>query len=107
MSDHKDESVFEQTGAESPDSNSIKPGVSTAVHPQAVESAVRRRGIPIDAAFDQSEDPRYYKPIDSYEGLHRWDPDFEWEEWEETRLVRKVCSLCHPHCMLLFLTPID
>lgn len=43
-----------------------------------------------DATFDQTEDPRYYKPIESYEGIHRWDPEFEWEEWEEKKIVRKV-----------------
>ncbi|CRG88286.1 putative transporter YIL166C [Talaromyces islandicus] len=108
MSDRKDNSVFEQAGAESPDSYSIKPGVSTSVQPQAVESAVRRRGIPTDAAFDQSEDPRYYKPIDSYEGLHRWDPDFEWEEWEENRLVRKIdLRVCTFACLTFFALQLD
>lgn len=92
MSDHNEKSGLDQPGSGTPDSTG-KPGVSTAVDLQAVESGVRRRGIPIDAAFDQSEDPRYYKPIDSYEGIHRWDPEFEWEEWEEKRLVRKVCSV--------------
>ena len=44
----------------------------------------------------QVDDPRFYKPIDSYEGLHRWDPEFEWEPKEEKRLVRKVrCSDLH------------
>lgn len=47
------------------------------------------------AAFDMTEDVRFYKPIDSYEGMHRWDPDFEWEEWEERKVVRKVSAL-HP-----------
>lgn len=32
----------------------------------------------------------FYKPIDSFEGRHRWDPEFEWTEKEERRLVRKV-----------------
>jgi hypothetical protein len=108
MADHNEKSGFGQPGAESPDSHSTKLGVSTAVSPQAVESVVRRRAIPTDAAFEQSEDPRYYKPIDSYEGLHRWDPEFEWEEEEEKRLVRKVCSL--PFFFLFvvwFLTPPD
>lgn len=45
------------------------------------------------AAFDMTEDARFYKPIDSYEGIHRWDPDFEWEEWEERKIVRKVSAL--------------
>jgi hypothetical protein len=31
-----------------------------------------------------------YKPVDSYEGLHRYDPDFEWEPEEERKVVRKV-----------------
>lgn len=32
----------------------------------------------------------HYKPVDSYEGLHRYDPDFDWEPEEERRVVRKV-----------------
>ena len=29
-------------------------------------------------------------PHESYEGHHRWDPAFEWDEAEERRLVRKT-----------------
>lgn len=43
-----------------------------------------------DCAFDTTEDPRFYKPIPEYEGAHRWDPDFEWTEQEETSVIRKV-----------------
>lgn len=33
----------------------------------------------------------YHKPIDeSYEGYHRYDPDFQWEGKEEKRVVRRV-----------------
>lgn len=32
----------------------------------------------------------FYKPIDTHEGRHRWDPTFEWEPKEEKRIVRKV-----------------
>lgn len=35
---------------------------------------------------------KYYVPIESYEGRHRWDPHFEWDEKEERRLVRKVSA---------------
>ena len=35
----------------------------------------------------------HYKPVDSYEGLHRYDPDFEWELEEERKIVRKVLAL--------------
>lgn len=34
-----------------------------------------------------------YKPIDEYEGAHRYDPHFEWTEKEETSLVRRVCTI--------------
>jgi hypothetical protein len=47
----------------------------------------------IDSAFDTTEDPRFYKPIPEYEGIHRWDPDFEWTEDEEKAVVKKVRSL--------------
>lgn len=40
--------------------------------------------------FETSSLESYYKPIDSYEGLHRYDPEFQWEPKEEKRLVRKV-----------------
>lgn len=33
---------------------------------------------------------RFYKPIEKYEGHHRYDPDFEWEPEEERKVVRKV-----------------
>lgn len=52
--------------------------------------ALRNRVSGGDATFDQTEDPRYYKPVDTYEGIHRWDPEFQWEEWEEKKIVRKV-----------------
>lgn len=32
----------------------------------------------------------HYRPVDTYEGLHRYDPDFEWEPEEERKVVRKV-----------------
>ena len=32
------------------------------------------------------------KPVDSYEGRHRFDAYFEWELAAEKKVVRKVCS---------------
>ena len=40
--------------------------------------------------FDAAEGHHFYRPIDSYEGLHRWDPDFQWTDDEEKKIVRKV-----------------
>lgn len=31
-----------------------------------------------------------YRPVDGYEGLHRYDPDFEWAPEEERKVVRRV-----------------
>lgn len=64
-------------------------GTTTALGSDTLE-ALRNRVSGGDATFDQTEDVRYYKPIDTYEGIHRWDPEFEWEESEEKKIVRKV-----------------
>lgn len=40
--------------------------------------------------FDNDSLEDFYKPIDAYEGKHRYDPKFQWEKKEETRVVRKV-----------------
>jgi hypothetical protein len=45
-----------------------------------------------EGAFEVREGHHFYRPIDSYEGLHRWDPNFEWTEGEEKKIVRKVGS---------------
>ena len=45
--------------------------------------------LPGKSTFE-TEDHRLYRPIDSYEGIHRWDPDFRWTEEEERKIVRKV-----------------
>lgn len=45
-----------------------------------------REGVTFDTAGLES----HYKPIESYEGWHRYDPKFEWEPKEEKRVVRKV-----------------
>lgn len=43
--------------------------------------------------FDDSEqNPTFSKPADGYEGLHRWDPYFNWSLEEEKKLLRKVCN---------------
>jgi hypothetical protein len=43
-----------------------------------------------ETTFDNAEGVRFYKPMPKYEGLHRWDPKFEWEPEEEKKLVKKV-----------------
>lgn len=53
--------------------------------------AQEREGVTFDNAGLES----HYKPIAKYEGLHRYDPDFDWEPEEERRIVRKVSGSFH------------
>lgn len=46
-----------------------------------------------EGTFEAREGHHFYRPIDSYEGLHRWDPNFQWTEQEEKKIVRKVSYL--------------
>ncbi|KAA8911561.1 major facilitator superfamily domain-containing protein [Sphaerosporella brunnea] len=44
----------------------------------------------------------YYKPIDSYEGAHRYDPTATWSEQEEKAIVRKIDWRIASWCCLMF-----
>lgn len=44
----------------------------------------------VEGTYEVTEGHHFYRPIDGYEGLHRWDPDFTWTEKEEKRIVRMV-----------------
>ncbi|KAL2854566.1 major facilitator superfamily domain-containing protein [Aspergillus pseudodeflectus] len=60
------------------------------------------------STFNSVEDHRFYKPIDSYEGLHRWDPHFEWTPEEEKRIVRKIdARVCTFACVTFFALQLD
>lgn len=67
----------------------------------------RPRRVKEGAAFETTEDVRFYKPIPTYEGFHRWDPDFEWEEHEEKKIVGKVCMQKRVYCLLKMLMIVD
>jgi len=50
----------------------------------------------------------YYKPIEKYEGLHRYDPDFTWEPSEEKKIVRKIdYRICTWVCLMFFALQLD
>ncbi|KAI7687651.1 MFS general substrate transporter, partial [Hortaea werneckii] len=60
------------------------------------------------AAFDDGSLAAFYKPIDTYEGRHRYDPNFEWEPAEEKRLVRKIdYRICTWVCLMFFALQLD
>lgn len=41
--------------------------------------------------FDTSGLEDLYRPISSYEGIHRYDPKFQWPDADEKKVVRRVC----------------
>ncbi|KAJ4353123.1 hypothetical protein N0V95_003657 [Ascochyta clinopodiicola] len=50
----------------------------------------------------------HYRPVDSYEGLHRYDPDFEWEPEEERKIIRKIDKrICTFVCLMFFALQLD
>ncbi|KAF2446798.1 MFS general substrate transporter [Karstenula rhodostoma CBS 690.94] len=51
---------------------------------------------------------RFYKPMDQYEGKHRYDPDFVWEPEEERKVVRKIDKrICTWVCLMFFALQLD
>ncbi|GES57616.1 transporter [Aspergillus terreus] len=89
------------------DSKALPSGTSSSTSLDAAERNNRIKDLS-DCAFDTSEDPRYYKPIPSYEGIHRWDPDFDWEEEEEKRVLRKIdLRVCTFACVTFFALQLD
>ncbi|KAI7549440.1 MFS general substrate transporter [Hortaea werneckii] len=59
-------------------------------------------------ALDDGSLAAFYKPIDTYEGRHRYDPNFEWEPAEERRLVRKIdYRICTWVCVMFFALQLD
>ena len=51
---------------------------------------------------------KYYAPIDTYEGRHRYEPQATWSQAEEKALIRKldvrVCAWC---CLMFFALQLD
>ena len=55
----------------------------------------RPPSIKATEAFQTAGLEEYFRPIDSYEGIHRWDPEYEWTCSEEKQVVRKVRDVKH------------
>ncbi|KAF2730010.1 MFS general substrate transporter [Polyplosphaeria fusca] len=58
--------------------------------------------------FDTSGLESHYKPIAKYEGIHRYDPEFEWEPAEEKKVVRRIDKrICTWVCLMFFALQLD
>ena len=71
-------------------------------------SATHEPGKVDDAETMDDRLRKYYAPIDTYEGRHRYDPTARWTPKEEKRLVRsldwRICSWC---CLMFFALQLD
>ena len=67
-----------------------KPGFIASPFEAAVTTTPVSRKKEARTTWETDSLDSYYKPIDSYEGAHRYDPDFEWTPAEEKKVVRKV-----------------
>ena len=59
--------------------------MEAAVLPGTEKSAARAAAFESEPALEE-----HYKPIPTYEGIHRYDPQFNWSHIEEKKLVRRV-----------------
>lgn len=72
-----------------PDASKSDFGASLSASETDLPGSGRKgNGVTFDTAGLKA---RLYKPIEKYEGKHRYDPDFDWEPEEERKVVRKVC----------------
>ena len=59
-------------------------------------------------AYASGGDTRYYEPIDTYEGKHRWDPKADWTDKEEKHVIRKLdLRICSWACLMFFALQLD
>ena len=74
------------------------------------EEAIAEKGLKpgLIAGIDETSLEKYYVPIDTYEGRHRYDPKATWTHAEEKALIRKldirVCAWC---CFMFFALQLD
>ncbi|KAK2748419.1 hypothetical protein FQN55_004357 [Onygenales sp. PD_40] len=88
LNDDTDKKVFDAPAIENESNESL---------PAAVEST-----------FATISEALHYKPMPEYEGLHRWDPEFEWEEAEEKAVLRKIdLRVCSFACITFFALQLD
>jgi hypothetical protein len=71
-------------------SASLKDSPGTSIGDDSDRERQQSHSNKAEVTFEAADNQRLFKPIDSYEGLHRWDPDFQWTEQEEKKIVRKV-----------------
>jgi hypothetical protein len=49
------------------------------------------------SVFSDADAAEFYKPVETYEGIHRFDPEATWTAEEEQKLVRTVTWSSNPN----------
>ena len=52
----------------------------------------------VNNPYEAPEVEEIYRPIEGYEGTHRFDPNATWTKEEERQLVRRVCITQFTYC---------
>ncbi|KAL8699436.1 MAG: hypothetical protein Q9224_001415, partial [Gallowayella concinna] len=61
-----------------------------------------------DSVFNNPKAFEIYKPIENYEGRHRFDPRATWSEAEEKKLIRRLdLKVCLWACVMFFALQLD
>ncbi|OAL32679.1 hypothetical protein AYO20_07837 [Fonsecaea nubica] len=62
----------------------------------------------VNNVFEAPEATEIYKPIEGFEGTHRFDPSAEWSPEEEKALVRRLdWRIALPACIMFFALQLD
>ncbi|CAI7677401.1 unnamed protein product [Penicillium manginii] len=105
MSIQPDDNKGPEISADEKNLNIVSGAVSTDDSDKEFQQT---RQIDGKSTFNSGAGHHLYRPIDSYEGIHRWDPDFEWTENEEKRIVRKIdARVCTFACVTFFALQLD
>ena len=63
----------------------------TVTSASCLGSSAEETSTPQDGTtFASSDLDEFWRPVDNYEGLHRYDPKFDWEPSDERKIIRKV-----------------
>ncbi|KAJ6085068.1 hypothetical protein N7499_004697 [Penicillium canescens] len=89
-------------------SASLKDSPGTSIGDDSDRERQQSHSNKAEGTFEAADNHHLFRPIDSYEGLHRWDPDFQWTEQEEKKIVRKIdLRVCTFACVTFFALQLD
>ncbi|KAF1817578.1 phthalate transporter [Eremomyces bilateralis CBS 781.70] len=100
MLDDRKHSISRASGGRRTSSESISKSAGV------LEAALWTKGA---TTFDNDSGLQdFYKPINSYEGYHRYDPSYTWSKEDEKKVVRRIdFKICSWVCLMFFALQLD